>query len=704
VRLRNALALAVVPLLLSTVLLVAGSAYVNSRRSVAELTQQVLSQATDRIDRAVRSQLDVASSENAFMQRLFARGELRSDDLEAIARDELDILASHSPLSYVTFGREATGELAEARRNGQGALRVRFLRRHGESLDLIDFAVEPNGLRELRREPNKNDNEPRPLPYYVSARQAGRPVWMETAPFFGDGLELGAPGLTLASPVTAPDGTFVGVVTADFDLLATSQFLKNLDLFAHGSAFIVEYRREGARTVIAHPSPELLAPQASRVAPGLAAVSIEDIDDARVVAFGKALPRELPQRGERTVPVSFTVAGAKFVGGFRTLGEKDLRWVVCAFAPEDDVLGTVHRNDRATLAILVAGTAAAVLLALFIGASIARPLREVVDETEAIGQFRLDHRPPAKTALFEVARLAAAVEEMKQNLRSFKKYVPADVVRELVAKGEEAKLGGRREALTIHFSDIAGFTSIAETTSPEHLVAMLGEYLDEMTKPILASGGTVDKFIGDAVMAFWGAPRPDALHARHACEAALINRDRLAVLNARWEKEGRPRLDARAALHTGEVIVGNVGSHERLDYTVIGDSVNLASRLEGLNKRYGTSLMISETTYEQVKDVMIARPLDRVSVKGKAAVVDVYELLGKRSSVSPEVTEMAERHAEGFAHYLQRRFADGASIFRALVRNNDKDTPAQILLARCEAFMASPPGPEWDGAEHLTTK
>jgi adenylate cyclase len=192
------------------------------------------------------------------------------------------------------------------------------------------------------------------------------------------------------------------------------------------------------------------------------------------------------------------------------------------------------------------------------------------------------------------------------------------------------------------------------------------------------------------VMAFWGAPHPDALHALHACEAALANRSRLAELNARWEKEGRPRLDARAALHTGEVIVGNIGSPERLDYTVIGDSVNLASRLEGLNKRYGTSLMISETTY--------------ALVKGKAVAVNVYELLGKRTSVPAADALSAARHTEGFAYYVSRRFTEAAAIFRSLSERSEEDLAARVLLARCEAFVVSPPGPDWDGADRVTTK
>jgi adenylate cyclase len=392
------------------------------------------------------------------------------------------------------------------------------------------------------------------------------------------------------------------------------------------------------------------------------------------------------------------------VGAYRVVRDDEVRWVVCVIAPENDVLLVARQNERTMLAFALLGTLVAAFVAFWLGGAIARPLRLVADETAAIGKFHLAPRSAPDAPVTEVKQLAGAVEEMKRNLRSFRKYVPADLVRELVAKGEEATLGGRRATLTIHFSDIAGFTTIAETASPEELVEMLSEYLDEMTKPIFASGGTVDKFIGDAIMAFWGAPRSMSDHALKACEAALANRDRLRVLNDTWERAGRPRLDARAALHTGEVIVGNIGSHEKLDYTVIGDSVNLASRLEGLNKRYGTSLMISQTTFDLVSETMVARPLDRVSVKGKARPIVVYELIGPRASVEAKDEAYAKKHTQGFELYSQQKFAGARAIFDELLTERADDLAAKLLRDRCGALIDSPPAADWDGSEKMTTK
>jgi adenylate cyclase len=706
VRLRSFLVVTIVSLLLTTVLVVAGISFANGKRSAEALSEAVLGQAVERVDQRVRSELDVAQTERAVAAHLLSVGVVPADDLDAVLSLELELLASHPSLATISFTRATTGELAQVDRGDDCELHARRLRRKADGLALSVYAVGQQGLHLLRELPPAGDNDPRTRPFYLAATVAKHAVWTETYAFRSESAQLGIPGASYATPVVAAaggEGSLLGVLTADFDLRGTSRFLRDLEMFPHGAAFVVEYRKGGARAVVAHPSPELLVPGGSQEA-----VHLEQIADPRIVAFAGALPRELPQRREKVAPVHFSVGGEDYFGSYRLLGGGEPHWIVAAMVPEEDIIGEVERNNRITLVIVVIGTVLAIVIALWLGARVERPLRAIVDETEAIGRFRLEVQPTEKTSIIEVARLSSAVEEMKRNLRSFRKYVPADVVRELVAKGEEASLGGRRETLTIHFSDIAGFTSIAETMPPEQLVTMLGEYLDEMTRPILASGGTVDKFIGDAVMAFWGAPAADADHALHACEAALANRDRLAVLNARWQSEGRPRLDARAALHTGEVIVGNIGSLARLEYTVIGDSVNLASRLEGLNKKYGTYLMISDTTYARVKDVMVVRPLDRVAVKGKAQSVDVYELLGRKGEVDAAAVARAERHRDAFARYLARDFDAAARMFAELVAERvaqgTDDVAAKVLEERCRELAAAPPPDEWTGAVHMTTK
>jgi adenylate cyclase len=219
-------------------------------------------------------------------------------------------------------------------------------------------------------------------------------------------------------------------------------------------------------------------------------------------------------------------------------------------------------------------------------------------------------------------------ERKKQEIkRAFSHYLSPSVLEAVLADPDGLKLGGVTVEATVLFSDIAGFTAISEQNSPEVISRLLNRYMTAMTRTIMLHNGTIDKFIGDAIMAFWGAPLPDPEHAMNACRAAVEMRERLAPLNRELRGHGLPEVSFRIGINTGEVIAGNMGSEELFDYTVIGDTVNLASRLEGANKQFGTDILISRFVYDKVKDRVEARPLGKISVKGKAETVEVYALL-----------------------------------------------------------------------------
>jgi adenylate cyclase len=192
------------------------------------------------------------------------------------------------------------------------------------------------------------------------------------------------------------------------------------------------------------------------------------------------------------------------------------------------------------------------------------------------------------------------------------------------------KLGGQKKEMTVLFSDIRGFTTLSEKLEPEKLVAILNEYFTAMTEVILQSGGVLDKFIGDAIMAFWGAPQEAPDHAQRACRTALKMIAKLEELKKEWSKRDLPEINIGVGINSGQMIVGNMGSAKRFDYTVIGDNVNLASRLEGLNKQYGTSIIISQFTYDKVKEKFEGEFLDKVAVKGKEIPVEIFKLVGEK--------------------------------------------------------------------------
>jgi adenylate cyclase len=306
--------------------------------------------------------------------------------------------------------------------------------------------------------------------------------------------------------------------------------------------------------------------------------------------------------------------------------------------------------------------------------------------------------------VIEIDRLIRSVEEMKTSLRSFQKYVPADLVRDLLQKGIEARLGGQRAMLTISFSDIAGFTSIAETLPPEALVDQLGEYLNALSGSVHRHQGTVDKYIGDALMAFWGAPEPNPDHALDACRTALDYQRELAVLCRRWRERGQPEFHARTGVHTGDVVVGNIGSDARLNYTVIGDPVNLASRLEGLNKLYGTSILITDDTHRLVSGELLARPVDRVQVKGRAGGILIFELLGAKADQTGPLRNRVETTVKALNLYFRRDFSQAQALYRELMESDPDDALASVMAARCADYLVNPPSADWDGIYAVRTK
>jgi adenylate cyclase len=290
--------------------------------------------------------------------------------------------------------------------------------------------------------------------------------------------------------------------------------------------------------------------------------------------------------------------------------------------------------------------------------------------------------------------------ERKFTEGAFGHYVDKSVVDQILKDPKMLKLGGVKKEVTAYFSDIAGYTSISEKMEPGQLVDYLNRYLDEMTNEILGNKGTLSKYEGDAIMAFWGAPAPLKDHAKSACLTALENQKKLAELRVEWEKKGLPTIHARIGINTGEVIAGNMGSKNRFDYTIMGDNVNLASRLESINKQYGTELMISENTYEIVKEDFMCRELDHIRVKGKEEPVRIYELINTKEKASADAQKKAEAFAQALGLYLQKNFEEATKKFAEI----ENDPPSAMFVKRCDEFIQTPPPANWDGVYTFTGK
>jgi len=301
-----------------------------------------------------------------------------------------------------------------------------------------------------------------------------------------------------------------------------------------------------------------------------------------------------------------------------------------------------------------------------------------------------------------VLHRALDAREKARITQTFGLYVSPSVVHEIILHPEALRLGGEKRVLSVLFSDVRGFTAVSELMEPETLVSILNVLLTAMTRVIFEHGGVVDKFIGDAVMALFGAPLPTSDHALKSCLAAIAMQEALRPLREQWLKEGKPRIEIGVGVNTGTMTLGNMGSDQRFDYTVIGDSVNLASRLEGLNKQYGTEIIISEATLKAAGESLVARELDLVRVKGKKDQVRIYELLGRKGETRP-LEPIISRFSDGLKNYRERRFNEAREIFQAILKDHE-DGPSKLYIERCTNFIMVPPPPEWDGLHSWDVK
>ena len=313
----------------------------------------------------------------------------------------------------------------------------------------------------------------------------------------------------------------------------------------------------------------------------------------------------------------------------------------------------------------------------------------------------------AATAVFastSAYRFALGQRERRLIKRAFQHYVAPAIVQQMLDDPARLKLGGEARDVTVIFTDLAGFTSFAEHLTPEALRERLSTYFKAMMDVLLAEDATLDKFIGDAIMVYFGCPIADPAHPHKACRAALAMQHRLDELNEEWQRAGAPTVHMRIGINTGTAIAGNMGTDEIFNYTILGDCVNLASRLEGANKYYGTRIMVGEDTWSRVNNAFEARELDWIRVKGKARPVAIFELLSETSTLPDRMRSIRDQYARGLELYRERKWNEAAETFRTVLEIDPMDGPSRTLLERCTHLAQEPPPESWDGVYVMSSK
>jgi adenylate cyclase len=393
---------------------------------------------------------------------------------------------------------------------------------------------------------------------------------------------------------------------------------------------------------------------------------------------------------------SFQLGNSVYLCTFRYLPHTQ-DWIVAIVVPRDFYLGPLQQIRRQVFCASLVLSLTIILIGFLIIRSVVRSHSLILGETARMKEFEFS---PARnfSGLRDIAEVLGGLEKAKTAMRAMSKYVPVNLVRQLYHKGEEPVLGGKSCELSVLFTDIKDFTSFAEKMTPDGLAETLGRYLQVMAETIQGEKGTIDKYIGDAVMTFWNAPETVPGHEILACRAALRCREALQELYDSPGWGNAPRFETRFGLHRCVALVGHFGAPDRLNYTAIGDGINLASRLEGLNKYYGTHIIVSENIQAAAGGAFEFRRLDRVAVKGKTEGIVIYELRAERIEGKPRPA-LIDHYEQAFALFQRGDFTGALKLLEA----QGEDAPGRVLAGRCREFVNHPPE-NWNGVNVFDSK
>lgn len=519
--------------------------------------------------------------------------------------------------------------------------------------------------------------------WYLQAQKEKKTTWTDIY-FFDPPPDI---GITTVSPVFK-NGKFYGAFGLDINLIELTKFIRNQKITPTGYSFIITNKGK----LIAYPDKKPFTDLNTSTG------KFYNVHSDSIPLIAKSL--ELYKKsGQKKLTFSYEYKGETYMINYEPVEALSAYgWLIGIVVPESDFTSDLRRINLISLYISLIILILGILLVSGLVSRIVRPLKSLVAETENIKHFNLDGEIQIKSRIKEIIHLRDSVRSMKIGLKLFQRYIPKVLVRQLIESGEDIRVGGVRKTLTVLFSDIEHFATLAEKTEPNLLMIQMGEYLEELTQIIIAEKGTIDKYIGDAIMAFWGAPLPNDNPCYHAACAALRCQLKMNELNAKWEKEGKKVLFTRIGIHMGDAIVGNLGSSERLNYTAIGDTINIASRLEGINKNYKTKIIVSDTVYEQIKDQFLLRMLDCVVVEGRTQSCLIYELLTDNIlTLEFDLEAYNLCFEKGFSAYKEQRWDDAIICFKNCLEIYPTDAIAPIFIARCQRLKTEPPKPGWNG-------
>ncbi|GAB4170213.1 MAG: adenylate/guanylate cyclase domain-containing protein [Terrimicrobiaceae bacterium] len=636
------------------------------RQAMRTLMEKQVATTLDAVTGLVEEHFEPSERLLGAVSRSIELGRIKIDDPTVLALEFLEELRFEQGISWVSFGY-ADGRFAGARaKGGQFFINISAPDSGPPSEWLVD---DQNRLAPYESQDRPAAFDSRLRPWFRKALEGDGPQWTRPYDFASGGR-----GITVATAIRKPNGELLGVMTVDFLLTDIAEYLEKLTGEFRGEPLV--FSLDGI--VLASPQASVSSPIVDALREHVRSGDFHSDDHPK-----GTLIMEIPFQDE----VYFVAARtARIPGG--------LDCVSTILFRRSQIFAAVDTTLRTATLAAVSVLAISLVVGFLLSRRVTTSLSAITSEVARVGSFDLEPNPLPSSSIREIHVLTDSVERMRSSLKSFAHYVPVDLVRDLVRSGGVAALGGERREIAIMFCDLAGFTGFAERQSPESAVQTLTTYFEEFGAAIDAEGGVIDKFLGDGIMALFNAPERIPSPAHSASLAALRA---CRTLDLKKRADGG-NFSVRVGLHFGEGLVGNVGTSVRFSYTAIGDVVNLCSRLEGLNKIYGTRILASQAFVSQTGEDFVWRPLDRVAVAGRSEPLAIYQLLCARSEATPETLRLALLARDAVNAFFDRHW----DIARACL-DEIGDQAAQVLIDRIPTSDL-PASPSWDGVLRLNEK
>ncbi|MEM9478601.1 MAG: adenylate/guanylate cyclase domain-containing protein [Verrucomicrobiota bacterium] len=673
--LRRSILTLIIGLLAGTVLLIGSVALFTTRASITKLRDKLLEETSAVVSNRVHNYFDQVNPAIGFMRdEIFVGGD-GFENWTYKARQLARLLDQFPDLTWLYYS-DIDGNIFGAVRAEQGPIRIVYT--HEENGRIAQtYALDFDG--ELIPAPPANDVPPteydaRTRPWFKAAERSVGLVWTEPYQF------VSSPdvGITAALALRDHSDQLRGILAADLVLHNVAGFLDSMEVGTTGSAFLLR------------PDGNFLAEPENRRRPGIerlyTALQTLNLPQAE-------LPEDPDMRYFRCTRgggmFAVRIEPVQLAGG--------TTYYSTVVVPAADFLGEAWRNAIFTVlaSLLILGIA--IRVGIWQSRRVTEPLMEITDDLEKIGKLDFDEHTATEenaSPIREIALFKDSLGKMKISLRSFSRYVPRDLVLALLARGDEAKLGGRLEHITVVFTDLAGFTRLSEQLPADEAFSELRVFLEIVARHQEEHGGVTSNFTGDGTLALFNAPQQREEHEASAVESALGAIAELKALNAEREESGKPSLQARIGINSAEVLLGNLGTTDRFAYTAVGDGVNLASRMEGLCKFYGTRILVGRDCRENTGDRFEWRRIDRIAVFGREKPIEVFEPLGRKRAVPETLLEQREAYEKALKLYFDGKFREAEKAFDAIT----DDRASALLADRCRELIQTPPPAPWLGA------